>query len=147
MRRGPSPKKNASPDPVYNSILVSQLTNQILKDGKKDKARTIVYDSLSLVQKQDGGDPLIVLKKAFWKAPAWFLPSSWGPVFYRSWVVAPVSPLRGAAETAGGKNAGAGPAGSKRNPSKGPIREKTRTAAPTPTPIGAKMKTGEKNKD
>ena len=65
MRRGPSPKKNASPDPVYNSLLVSQLTNQILQDGKKDKARTIVHDSLSLIQKQDGGDPLIVLKKAF----------------------------------------------------------------------------------
>ena len=65
MRRGPSPKKKASPDPVYNSILVSQLTNQILQDGKKDKARTIVHDSLSLIQKQDGGDPLIILKKAF----------------------------------------------------------------------------------
>ena len=65
MRRGPSPKRNAIPDPMYDSILVSQLTNQVLQDGKKDKARSIVYGALTLIEKQSGGDPLNVLKSAY----------------------------------------------------------------------------------
>ena len=46
-------------------MLVSQLTNQILLDGRKDTARNIVYSALELVEKQAGGDPLAVLKEAF----------------------------------------------------------------------------------
>ena len=65
MRRGPSLKRKPEADPVFNSILVSQLTNQVLLDGKKDTARNIVYKALELVEKQAGGDPLNVLKEAF----------------------------------------------------------------------------------
>ena len=55
MRRGPSPKRKTVPDPVFDNNLVSQLTNQILQDGKKDKARTIVYGALSIIEKKCGG--------------------------------------------------------------------------------------------
>ena len=65
MRRGPSLKRKPEPDPLFNSVLVSQLTNQILLDGRKDTARNIVYSALELVEKQAGGDPLAVLKDAF----------------------------------------------------------------------------------
>ena len=65
MRRGPSLKRKPEPDPLFNSVLVSQLTNQILLDGRKDTARNIVYSALELVEKQAGGDPLAVLKEAF----------------------------------------------------------------------------------
>ena len=65
MRRGPSPKRKPEPDPLFNRGLVSQLTNQILLDGRKDTARNIVYRALELVEKQVGGDPLAVLKEAF----------------------------------------------------------------------------------
>ena len=65
MRRGPSLKRKPEPDPLFNSVLVSQLTNQILLDGRKDTARNIVYRALELVEKQVGGDPLAVLKEAF----------------------------------------------------------------------------------
>ena len=65
MRRGPSLKRKPEADPLFNSILVSQLTNQVLLDGKKDTARNIVYKALELVEKQAGGDPLNVLKDAF----------------------------------------------------------------------------------
>ena len=64
MRRGPSPKRKTVPDPVFDSNLVSQLTNQILQDGKKDKARTIVYGAMSIIEKKGGGDPLGILKSA-----------------------------------------------------------------------------------
>ena len=52
MRRGPSLKRKPEADPLFNSVLVSQLTNQVLLDGKKDVARSIVYKSLELVEKQ-----------------------------------------------------------------------------------------------
>ena len=65
MRRGPSLKRKPEPDPLFNRVLVSQLTNQILLDGRKDTARNIVYSALELVEKQAGGDPIAVLKEAF----------------------------------------------------------------------------------
>jgi len=65
MRRGPSLIRKPEADPLFNSVLVSQLTNQVLLDGKKDTARNIVYKALELVEKQGGGDPLNLLKEAF----------------------------------------------------------------------------------
>ena len=65
MRRGPSLKRKAEPDPIYNSVLVSQIINQVLLDGKKDLASGIVYGALELVQKQAGSDAMDVLKDAF----------------------------------------------------------------------------------
>ena len=65
MRRGPSLKRKPEADPLFNSVLVSQLTNQVLLDGRKDTARNIVYKALELVEKQAGGDPLNLLKEAF----------------------------------------------------------------------------------
>jgi small subunit ribosomal protein S7 len=65
MRRGPSLKRKPEPDPIYNSLLVSQLINQVLLDGKKDLASNIVYSALKLVEKQTGADPLNTLKDAF----------------------------------------------------------------------------------
>ena len=65
MRRGPSLKRKPEADPLFSSVLVSQLTNQVLLDGKKDTARNIVYKALELVEKQAGGDPLNLLKEAF----------------------------------------------------------------------------------
>ena len=62
MRRGPSLKRKAEPDPIYNSVLVSQIINQVLLDGKKDLASGIVYSALELVEKQSGSDPINVLK-------------------------------------------------------------------------------------
>ena len=65
MRRGPSLKRKTEPDPIFNSVLVSQIINQVLLDGKKDLASGIVYDALELVQKQSGSDAIEVLKDAF----------------------------------------------------------------------------------
>jgi|TARA_B100001758_G_scaffold231446_1_gene227956 small subunit ribosomal protein S7 len=65
MRRGPSLKRKPEPDPIYNSLLVSQLINQVLLDGKKDLASNIVYTALQIVEKQTGSEPLNILKDAF----------------------------------------------------------------------------------
>jgi small subunit ribosomal protein S7 len=64
MRRGPAPKRRIDPDPVFRSVLVSQVINKVLLAGKKDVARGIVYDALELVERRSNQDPLNILKRA-----------------------------------------------------------------------------------
>ena len=63
-RRGPAPKRTIDPDPVYRSVLVSQVVNKVLQDGKKETAREIVYGALDIVERRTSQDPLTVLKRA-----------------------------------------------------------------------------------
>ncbi len=64
MRRAPAEVKKVAPDPVYRSILVSQIINKVLWKGKKETARRIVYDALEIVEKRGGQDAITTLKKA-----------------------------------------------------------------------------------
>jgi small subunit ribosomal protein S7 len=63
-RRGPAPRRDLIPDPVYRSLLVTQIVNKILQRGKKSTAERIVYDALDLVGKRTDGDALAALKRA-----------------------------------------------------------------------------------
>ena len=63
MRRAPAVVRKIEPDPVFRNVLVAQLINRVLWDGKKDVARKIVYGALELVEKRTKSDPLNVLKK------------------------------------------------------------------------------------
>ena len=49
-RRAAPPKRKISPDPVYGSVLVQQLINKVMLDGKRSIAERIVYDALSFVE-------------------------------------------------------------------------------------------------
>jgi small subunit ribosomal protein S7 len=63
-RRGAPTRREVNPDPVYNNRLVTQLTNKILLDGKKNAAERIVYGAFDIVEAKTGSDPLSVFKKA-----------------------------------------------------------------------------------
>ncbi len=63
-RKGPAPRHPLTPDPVYNSPLVTQLVNKVLLDGKRQLAERIVYDALSGAQEKSGTDPVVILKRA-----------------------------------------------------------------------------------
>jgi small subunit ribosomal protein S7 len=63
MRRAPAVVRKIEPDPVFRNILVAQLINRVLWDGKKDVARKIVYGAMELIEKRTKSDPLAVLKK------------------------------------------------------------------------------------
>jgi len=52
------------PDPVYRSVLVTQIVNKVLQRGKKTTAEKIVYDALEIVAEKSGGDALTVGKRA-----------------------------------------------------------------------------------
>jgi small subunit ribosomal protein S7 len=64
MRRAPAEVRKIEPDPVYKSVVVSQVINKVLWRGKKGAARRIVYGSLDIVEQRTGGDPIQTLKKA-----------------------------------------------------------------------------------
>ena len=43
-RKGNVPKREVLADPIYGSKVVTKLINNLMIDGKKGKAQTIVYD-------------------------------------------------------------------------------------------------------
>jgi small subunit ribosomal protein S7 len=57
-------KREVLPDPVYNSILVTKLINNIMYDGKKGVAQKIVYDAFDIISSKTGQDPLEQFVKA-----------------------------------------------------------------------------------
>ena len=64
MRRAPAEIRQLEPDPVFRSLLVTQVVNKVLWKGKKTKARKTVYGALEIVERRTGQDPIQVLKKA-----------------------------------------------------------------------------------
>jgi small subunit ribosomal protein S7 len=63
-RKGPVPKRDVLPDPVYNSKLVTRFINKIMMKGKKGVAEGIVYDAFDIVRSKTGKDPLDVFETA-----------------------------------------------------------------------------------
>jgi small subunit ribosomal protein S7 len=63
-RRGPAPRRELIPDPVYRSVLVTQIVNKILQRGKKTTAEAIVYQAMDIVASKTDGDALAALKRA-----------------------------------------------------------------------------------
>ena len=53
-RRGSVPKRDVLPDPIYGSKVVTKLVNQIMLDGKKGIAQSIVYDAFNKMQEKTG---------------------------------------------------------------------------------------------
>jgi small subunit ribosomal protein S7 len=52
------------PDPIYRSVVVTQLVNKILLKGKRSTAEHIVYRALDEISRKTNGDPVAVLKRA-----------------------------------------------------------------------------------
>ena len=63
-RRGKISKRDVLPDPLYNSKLVTKLINNVMLDGKKGVAQTIVYDAFATVAAKTEQDPLKVFEEA-----------------------------------------------------------------------------------
>ena len=63
-RKGPAPRRELNPDPVYRSLLVTQLMNKVMLRGKKSTAEKIVYDALKMVEEKTGSEPIATLKRA-----------------------------------------------------------------------------------
>ena len=63
-RRGFIAKRDVIADPMYNSKLVTKLVNNVMLDGKKTVAQTIVYDAFDIIKEKEQRDPLEVFEEA-----------------------------------------------------------------------------------
>ena len=63
-RKGPAPRRELMPDPIYRSVVVTQLVNKVLLRGQRSTAEHIVYRALDEITRKTNGDPVAVLKRA-----------------------------------------------------------------------------------
>ncbi len=63
-RRGKISKRDVLPDPMYGSKLVTKLINNVMYDGKKGVAQTIVYDAFAIVEEKIGQNALEIFQEA-----------------------------------------------------------------------------------
>ncbi|HUF31763.1 MAG TPA: 30S ribosomal protein S7 [Acidimicrobiales bacterium] len=63
-RKGPAPRRDLMPDPIYRSVLVTQVVNKVMQRGKRSTAEKIVYDALSSIEEKTGAEPIATLKRA-----------------------------------------------------------------------------------
>jgi small subunit ribosomal protein S7 len=59
-RKGPAPRRELVADPIYKSVLITQLVNKVMLHGKRTVAEKIVYDAMEIIQsKLEGEDQAI----------------------------------------------------------------------------------------
>ena len=63
-RKGYIAKREVLADPIYGSVVVTKLINNIMLDGKKGIAQKIVYDAFDIIKEKTGKDPLEVFTDA-----------------------------------------------------------------------------------
>lgn len=63
-RKGPAPRRELTPDPIYRSVVVTQIVNKVMQRGKRSTAERIVYEALAKVGEKTGGEAIGTLKRA-----------------------------------------------------------------------------------
>ena len=57
-RKGPATRRDVHADPIYRSVVVTQLINKILQRGKRNTAERIVYDCMTIVNEKTASEPI-----------------------------------------------------------------------------------------
>ena len=63
-RRGFIPKREVLQDPIYKSVVVTKLINQVMLDGKRGVAQKAVYDAFEIINEKTGKDALEAFEQA-----------------------------------------------------------------------------------
>ncbi|MHB2042054.1 30S ribosomal protein S7 [Aerococcus mictus] len=63
-RKGHVAKRDVLPDPIYNSKMVTRLISQIMVDGKRGKAATILYNAFDIIKEETGNNAMEVYQEA-----------------------------------------------------------------------------------
>ena len=63
-RKGFIAKREILPDPMYNNVVVTKLINNIMLDGKKGVAQSIVYGAFEIIAEKTGKEALEVFNEA-----------------------------------------------------------------------------------
>lgn len=68
MRGKRAPKRKILPDPKYQSERIAKFINYVMRRGKKNLARRIVYRCFEIISQKTKQDPLIIFEKAIQNA-------------------------------------------------------------------------------
>ncbi|THB67234.1 MAG: 30S ribosomal protein S7 [Desulfovibrio sp.] len=63
-RKGPVPRRDIIPDPVYGSRLAARFVNRLMLDGKKSTAETIFYKALEVLGEKTEEEPIKAFERA-----------------------------------------------------------------------------------
>ncbi|WP_027120906.1 30S ribosomal protein S7 [Mycoplasmopsis lipofaciens] len=63
-RKKSAPIREVLADPVFNSVLVTKLINQIMLDGKKSIAQDILYSAFNIIKEKTNKEPMEVFQQA-----------------------------------------------------------------------------------
>ena len=63
-RRAAVSRRPLIADPVYDNVIVTQIINKVLRDGKKSVSERTVYDALERIRDRTGRDPVQVMEEA-----------------------------------------------------------------------------------
>lgn len=63
-RKGPVPRREVLPDPIYGSRLASRFVNRLMYDGKKGVAEKIFYGAIKTLAEKTGENPLHAFERA-----------------------------------------------------------------------------------
>lgn len=64
MRKKRADKKYLKPDPKYNDVMVAKFINTLMYDGKKSKARNVLYNAFNIIEERTKKPGIEVFKKA-----------------------------------------------------------------------------------
>jgi small subunit ribosomal protein S7 len=64
MRRRKAEVREILPDPVFEDKMVTRFVNSLMKDGKKDVARKILYQAFEIIEEKTGDAAMNVFKSA-----------------------------------------------------------------------------------
>jgi small subunit ribosomal protein S7 len=63
-RKGQVPRRESTPDPKYDSVLVTRFVNSLMSCGKRSVAEGAFYNAMAIVEQKAGQDAMTVLKQA-----------------------------------------------------------------------------------
>lgn len=64
MRRRKAEKRDVQPDPIFEDKMITRFVNNLMKDGKKNVARKIVYQAFEIIEERTGETGLDVFRSA-----------------------------------------------------------------------------------
>ena len=63
-RKGPAPRREVHPDPIYGDVVVTRFINRLMLDGKKSVSEKIFYSALERIEQRSGRPGIEVFQEA-----------------------------------------------------------------------------------
>ncbi len=63
-RKGSTPKREILPDALFGRVIIAKLINNVMRQGKKSVAESIVYSAFELVEQKLKAEPMTIFDQA-----------------------------------------------------------------------------------